>query len=515
MKQKILFFLILLCMTQGLLFNPTVGEIDKPSLKLNYVPHDPILIDGDVQLNQTVLNEGWSGSGTENDPYIIDDLYISETVLVDGVPISLTLKNINQHTVIRDNLLKSTTKYYGYGIHLFGCSNITIMNNDIEFYAMALYVLNSDDVTIMRNTIFDNTRGCYTGDSEAVIFEENTFTNSSRYSFYIAQTEEVIFQSNTIKFSATDPSSPAWNALEQITSLILFNNTFTEIYTYGLLLNIISDAQIISNTFVECANWDIAAYSVTSSNITRNQFIKTDATSYSGNIFFNDLSTTNIIYENNFEVVSPNGEHVLTHSIGNLFYNNGRGNYYSKYSGVDDNGDGIGDTSYTIQPDVIDDYPLIKPVDLLRPVLTSHDSELTFERDDDVVISWVATDDNPTDYKVYEEHSLVKSDKWINGTNEADLGNLSIGIHVFTIKLLDIDSNYASFNVTVFVQDTSDPTSPSNSTDPLGDLGALLSDNIVPIAAVSGVGIVSILTLRRAFGGKKKPKTRKPKKKKK
>ena len=198
-----------------------------------------------------------------------------------------------------------------------------------------------------------------------------------------------------------------------------------------------------------------------------------------------------------------------------MFSNYGRGNYYSKYSGVDANNDGIGDTPHPIQTGASDQYPLINPVDLLKPILTSHDSELTFEKDDDVVISWTATDDNPTDYRVYEENSLVKSDTWINGSNEADLGNLSVGTHVFTIKLLDIDRNSASFNVTVIVQDTTNTTSTSNNTDPLGDIGALLSDNIVPIAAVSGVGIVSILTIRRIFGGKKKPKTRKPKKKKK
>lgn len=46
---------------------------------------------------------------------------------------------------------------------------------------------------------------------------------------------------------------------------------------------------------------------------------------------------------------------------GDVWSCNGRGNYWSDYTGVDANGDGIGDTPYPIQNHVQDDYPLMAP----------------------------------------------------------------------------------------------------------------------------------------------------------
>jgi len=38
------------------------------------------------------------------------------------------------------------------------------------------------------------------------------------------------------------------------------------------------------------------------------------------------------------------------------------GNYWSNYRGVDNDGDGIGDTPYKIYENITDNYPLMKPV---------------------------------------------------------------------------------------------------------------------------------------------------------
>ncbi len=502
MKLKVVAIFILICTMNGLMVDSSVSAKEIPlNKKINYSSHDPISIDGNTQLNQTVQNEGWIGSGTEEDPYLITDYFISERESVYEA--SIALNNIDQHVQIRDNLLRSSSKPNGFGIFLYECSNISIIENNIEFYSHAIYILDSDDISIVGNEIFDNNIGSYSINSGSIKYENNLFSNCSWYSFHFARVQKVDFISNLIKFSGFEPRGLDYNIFSEITSLQVLNNTFMDLNMDGLYIETVSNATIFSNSFINCKRYDLTVWSLSSSNITRNQFIKNDGTT----AFYNlDLrsSTTNIIYENNFvSITSTTAAHILIDdTTGNLFYNNGRGNYYSKYTGEDNDSDGIGDTPYVILTDVSDLYPLIDPVDFEKPLISDHDTELSYSVDDDLIISWTANDENPTDYRVYEGGSLVTSGTWVNGSNEADLGNLSAGTYELVVNLLDKDGNYASFTVTVII----------NETDPLGEIVDLISDNIVVIGAVSGVGIVSIFILRRLFGGKKKPKKKGKKK---
>jgi hypothetical protein len=48
----------------------------------------------------------------------------------------------------------------------------------------------------------------------------------------------------------------------------------------------------------------------------------------------------------------------------NYFDDGNEGNYYSDYSGEDNNGDGVGDTPHFIDAENKDNYPLITPIDI-------------------------------------------------------------------------------------------------------------------------------------------------------
>lgn len=66
-------------------------------------------------------------------------------------------------------------------------------------------------------------------------------------------------------------------------------------------------------------------------------------------------SPNNIIYHNNF---MNNTQQASSDSI-NVWNSDGEGNYWSDYTGLDLNGDGIGDTSYAISAYNKDTYPLM------------------------------------------------------------------------------------------------------------------------------------------------------------
>ncbi len=74
----------------------------------------------------------------------------------------------------------------------------------------------------------------------------------------------------------------------------------------------------------------------------------------------------NTFYDNNF---INNTEDVVPNLLSNmeLWDDGSRGNYWSKYVGEDLNGDGIGDTSYTVYEGNIDHYPLMSEAVLTEP----------------------------------------------------------------------------------------------------------------------------------------------------
>jgi len=81
-------------------------------------------------------------------------------------------------------------------------------------------------------------------------------------------------------------------------------------------------------------------------------------------------SIYNNIFGNNTRDVFITGESVIqgwetVHTpLMNTFDNGTTGNYWSNYHGTDNNGDGIGDTSYIVDTYNRDNYPLMNPVDI-------------------------------------------------------------------------------------------------------------------------------------------------------
>jgi hypothetical protein len=99
--------------------------------------------------------------------------------------------------------------------------------------------------------------------------------------------------------------------------------------------------------------------------ITRNNITELHIAGYEGleyecnsNSFFKNNIFSNISLEVKEGVTS-----YLVNSA-NFWDNGSEGNYWSNYEGTDNNNDGIGDTSYTIDENNQDNYPLVEPIEI-------------------------------------------------------------------------------------------------------------------------------------------------------
>ncbi|MDR2707736.1 MAG: hypothetical protein LBB87_03185 [Nitrososphaerota archaeon] len=99
----------------------------------------------------------------------------------------------------------------------------------------------------------------------------------------------------------------------------------------------------------------------TENNITSCQYAVGIHTASSNNTFYynNFINNTVQCTELHFISLFPDGE---TYSTGNTWDNGTIGNYWSTYTGIDTNGDGIGDTPYHIFEYMTDNYPLMTSI---------------------------------------------------------------------------------------------------------------------------------------------------------
>jgi nitrous oxidase accessory protein len=87
---------------------------------------------------------------------------------------------------------------------------------------------------------------------------------------------------------------------------------------------------------------------------------------FSGNTITNSRSElgfdsggwNNVIYHNNF---ISNTLSSYDYGNGTQWDNGSQGNYWSRYTGVDGDGDGVGDSPYLVPPNGVDRYPLMLP----------------------------------------------------------------------------------------------------------------------------------------------------------
>jgi len=183
------------------------------------------------------------------------------------------------------------------GIILGISNNITVKNMKLSSFNIGIVVMGSDNNKILENSITDNFRGLDFTSSE----------NDTVSGNYIA---------NNVGGIALE------NMYNSIVENIITNNSNFGIHLYGAGYN-----NIIGN------------------NITNN-----------GRGILVSICYNNVIYHNNFV---NNTNHVETDDSNGIWDNGEEGNYWDNYTGLDSDGDSIGDTPYIIDENNQDNHPLI------------------------------------------------------------------------------------------------------------------------------------------------------------
>lgn len=227
----------------------------------------------------------------------------------------------------------------------------------------------------------------------------------------------------------------------------IIKNCDMQDFTNGVLLITNSDNnQILNCNIFNCENaidirFDSNRNVISGCNIYSNlQTVKIWLNSNDNYVYLNNF------WKNDVDAIDENN---------NTWDNGARGNYWDKYRGEDNNGDGKGDKPYIISEGNIDRYPLMSMIlpDILIPpgnlVITSSKSDKTPS------FSW-----SETVYSIGIKGYFVKIDNNLetfigDKTAWTTVNSLSDGVHTFYVRAESIDNKSSNYSSIAFTIDTS------------------------------------------------------------
>jgi parallel beta-helix repeat protein len=254
---------------------------------------------------------------------------------------------------IQGSIDRSSISTESKGIDLTGRNNVTIQNMEIKTFNEGVFVAralaSSSNNTIFRNDMNNNNYGiCLLEDTPNNSMDGNIITNN-KHGIYLQWSSNGTVSGNIIT-NNEDGIYLMWSNNNEISGNRVTNNEF------GIVLDQSHDDNVSGNNVTDNVSGGIWIYHSSNNTISGNDVI---ANSEGMTLIF-EYNPNNVIYHNNF---INNTQHVqiLTLGYANSWddgYPSG-GNYWSDYTGVDANGDGIGDTPYVIDANNTDNYPLM------------------------------------------------------------------------------------------------------------------------------------------------------------
>ena len=326
----------------------------------------------------------------------------ASNVTVNGFTIQRSSANGGSGIYLGDASLGSNVSgniilYNGRGICVNSSSNNIISGNTVSSCASnGISLIQSVNNVVSGNSVTGNTQG-----SGVLLYGSsfNTISNNTLNN-----------NSDGIEFSSSDGTSYGiYSSNNTVSGNIVESNSFIGVAFWYSSNNFIAGNKVNSNSFYGMYICASTGATIFNNSVTGNGndagragidiYGSFNCTVYQNKILNNPFgglnvdygSEDNAIFENN---IANNGVgiFIFNYAKNNIFYHNNvvsntqqvssdvsqnvwdngyasGGNYWSDYTGIDANADGLGDTPYVINSVNKDNFPFMNPVTIVNPVI--------------------------------------------------------------------------------------------------------------------------------------------------
>lgn len=234
----------------------------------------------------------------------------------------------------------------GFGIYVRGATNCVLAGNEIHgatntvsaTRGNGLHLWKTKRNCIVGNTISAKRDGVYLSYADDNLIVSNR-VEESRFGIHYMYSHQNRLVANTLTKNAVGAT------LMFARQCAVEDNRVFANRRHGILLKQFENSRLSGN-FISGHNRGLFVQQATKDRFEKNVLQKNDIGLYLSGGSEQNTFVANAFLDNTDQVWQPPDEMEAGRSAANVFYEKGRGNFWSDYTGVDARGDGIGDTPY-------------------------------------------------------------------------------------------------------------------------------------------------------------------------
>lgn len=247
----VLFVIVVANLLVGWMLVPTPRIEIEPEIQVYrnasttlYTSHAPIMIDGDEDFS----NQGWPGFGTEEEPFVIENLKITEG------PESIYIRNTRAYFEIRNCSTVSHDSTFGDAIRLQNVTHATVKNCRVDSYCDGIHFLFVNNSYILDNIVTQAGKAYLLENSNYCEILNNYATGVNRSIFNWGRGFQAEFSSHCYfnNNSADDVSYQIGFYVTRSENCELSDNSVIEADEYGFGLYYAEGCIVDNNTMAMC-----------------------------------------------------------------------------------------------------------------------------------------------------------------------------------------------------------------------------------------------------------------------